>query len=133
MNYKQYTPREIAAFLTRRAAALVLLIQRGIKITNCDCGLDYIQSLENGNITTRAELVNLYNYIIDLSIGINRMSPNEWEKATAAALLHEAGGMADFLTAEEEDSRKTAASMLNTAAARHAAEKTKNARFAARR
>lgn len=43
-----------------------------------------------------------------------------YEKATAACLMHEAGAFASFLTAEEEDSRKTAAAMLN-AAARHAA------------
>lgn len=122
MNYRQYTPREIAAFLTPRVSPIVKLIQRGMKFTGCDCGWKYIQDLESGNITTRADLFQLYKYLIDLSIGVRRVATDELEKAAAYTLLREAGGMADFLTAEEEDSRKTAASLLEQAAARHAAE-----------
>ncbi len=122
MNYRQYTPHEIAAFLEPRAADIVKLIRRGMNITGCNCGLKYIKAIETGNITTRADLVQLYKYLIDLSIGIKRLNPADpTENAAAFSLLYKAGGMADFLTAEEEDSRKTAAAMLNAAAARHAA------------
>lgn len=122
MNYRQYTPREIAAFLEPHRAALVELIQRAAKITGCTCWQSYVYDLERGGIATRARLEQLYQYIVDAAVGIGRTMPTGFEKATAAALMHEAGGLASFLTAEEEDSRKTAADMLNAAAARHAAE-----------
>lgn len=124
MNYKHYTPQEIAAFLEPHRRALVELIQRAAKITGCTCWQEYVRDLERGGITTRARLEELYQYIIDSAVGIGRTMPQNgsYEKATAAALMHTAGAFASFLTAEEEDSRKTAAAMLNAAAARHTAE-----------
>lgn len=123
MKYKHYTPREIAAFLEPHRAALVELIQRAAKITGCTCWQNFVYDLERGGIATRARLEQLYQYIVDAAVGIGRTMPQNgsYEKATAACLMHEAGAFASFLTAAEEDSRKTAAAMLNAAAARHAA------------
>lgn len=122
MNYRQYTPREIAAFLTARRESLIMNIKRGAEITGCSCWYSYVSYIESGSITTCERLTELYQYLIDLAIGIKRITAGKlgYDNITAECLLDIAKSIAFFLTKEEEDTRKIAAEMLHTAAASHA-------------
>lgn len=120
MNYRQYTPREIAAFLTARRASLIKNLKRGAEITGCSCWCSFVSDIERGRITTREHLERIYQYLIDLAVGIKRITKSGYDNITAECLLDIAKSIAFFLTEKEEDARKIATEMLHAAAARHA-------------
>lgn len=100
MKYRQYTPREIAAFLEPHRAALVDAIQTAAKKLGCTCYPEYIRILKK-RVIVDAEARKLYAYILDLA----KNTPAD-EKAAKNQLFRIGRKMAFFLSAPAPAARR---------------------------